>query len=295
MPDKTAAALAQAQARRIAELTARNEVLEAQLGFLAKAAGVDGELAKIGARVMQRHADVLNPASPVPDPPEEACDTTEETLAPDAMDDPSRPGTTPNSVEAVPAAQTTTAITPGVEMQTPPATRLVDVTAPVQGTNPSQDGGVPLEQRRIETDVRIDPDPLKAHGPGVGGQGDNGTAFPWTLQGRPDGQKAAARAGDDEAARTYGSLRLARLRITAGLAQGEDVVLAEQIRTDARLSTDMIAHEIEVLSQVRPAAPQPRMPRQAVRQAPSLASVGAGAPQYANAASADDDASDLFI
>ena len=253
---KTAAATLRAQAARIAELTARNEVLEEQLRFLARAAGCDQELAQIQASVMRRHADVLNPASPVPDPPEgPPSETTEQALAPDAMDDPSRPGTTPNSLEAVPAAQTTTAITPGVEIQTPPATNLVDVTAPVQGTNPSQDGGVPLEQRRIETDVRIDPDPLKAHGPGIGGQGDNGAAFPWVMDARGDQQQPqqkAASSADGGAARTYGSLRLARLRVQAGLAQGEDVVLAEQIRADAALSDDMIRHEIDVLSQVRP-------------------------------------------
>jgi len=299
---KTASALAQAQARRIAELTAENDVLREQMGFLANAAGAGQHLAAIRTRVMQRHADVLNPASPVPDPPEAPpTQTTEETLAPETMDDPSRPGTTPGSTTHVPAEQTTTAITPGVEMQTPPATDLIDVTAPVQGTNPSQDGGVPLSQRRIETDVRIDPDPLKAHGPGIGGQGDNGAAFPWLLEsGQGPGQRAASKITprDASAARTFGSIRLARLRVQAGLAQGDELAVAAAIERDASMSGPMIEHEIGVLSRVRPAQPAARpMARQgATRSAPSLASVGAA--HYASAASAASagaDDSDLFI
>jgi GNAT superfamily N-acetyltransferase len=305
---KTAAAARQLQARRIAELTARNEVLTAQLRYLASAAGADRELAQIEAQVLRRHADMLNPASPVPDPPEApAPETTEQALQPAAQDDPSRPGTTPGSLTHVPAEQTTTSMTPGVEIPTPPATNLIDVTAPIQGTNPSQDGGVPLSQRRIETDVRVNPDPLQAHGPGIGGQGDNGTAFPWLL---PDGQQAGQRraaslqpggsAGEDEAARTYGSLRLARLRIQAGLAQGDDIAVAEQIRSDGALPTPMIAHEIDVLSRTAAARPQPQprtapMARQGARSAPSLASVGASA-TYAPAAYSDDlDATDVFL
>lgn len=304
---KTAAALAQAQARRIAELSAQNEVLSAQLRFLASAAGIDRELAEVGRVVMRRRADVLNPASPVPDPPQAPpTQTTEQALMPESMDNAGRPGTTPGANSRVPAEQTTTAITPGVEMQTPPATNLIDVTAPVQGTNPSQDGGVPLEQRRIETDVRIDPDPLKAHGPGIGGQGDNGSAFPWLLdarvpgqQGGQDGSVTASRQEADTSRRTYASIRLARMRVQAGIAQGEELAVAERIERDASMPTTVIEHEIGTLEQVgRTAArqqPQQRpQQRTAARAVPSLASVGASS-QYAPAAMDDLDASDLFV
>jgi len=308
---KTGAAIAQAQAGRIAELSARNEVLTAQLSFLARAAGADQHLAAIERDVMRRHADMLNPASPVPDPPEApATESTEQALQPEAQDDPSRPGTTPGSVTHVPAEQTTTSITPGVEIQTPPATNLTDVTAPVTGTNPAQDGGVPIEQRRIETDVRVNPDPLAAHGPGIGGEGDNGAAFPWLLQDgqHGPGQKAASRQvqgytmqtsnGGEEAAaaRTFGAIRLARLRVQAGLAQGDELAVAERIERDAGMSGAMIEHEIKVLASIpRQAAPRAPMPRQAARQAPSLASVGAAA-HYAPAAVTDDlDGSDIFL
>lgn len=305
---KTAATLAQAQARRIAELSAQNEVLHAQLSFLASAAGIDRELAEVGRRVMRRHADILNPASPVPDPPEgPPAETTEQALEPEAMDNAGRPGTTPGANSRVPAQQTTTPITPGVEMQTPPATNLIDVTAPVQGTNPSQDGGVPLEQRRIKTDVRIDPDPLKASGPGIGGQGDNGAAFPWLLDARmPEGQgdqpgqgqqqKTSGLNEADASRRTFASIRLAKLRVQAGLAQGDELSLAERIERDAALATPLIEHEIGILSQM-PLAQQRQaarpVQRTAARSAPSLASVGASA-QYAPAVMDDMDASDLF-
>jgi hypothetical protein len=315
MPAKTGAALAQAQARRIAEQSAHIEALSAQLRYLASAAGVGRELDEVGRRVMRRHADILNPASPVPDPPEgPPSETTEQALMPEAMDDPSRPGATPGANSRVPAAQTTTAITPGVEMQTPPATNLVDVTAPVQGTNPSQDGGVPLSQRRIETDVRIDPDPLKAHGPGIGGQGDNGAAFPWLLDaqmpgqqqgqgGQPgQGQRAASlhpQEGEAESSRrTFGAIRLAKLRVQAGLAQGDELSVAERIERDASLSTPMIEHDISTLEQLGRSGAmgrsQPPVQRQAARSAPSLASVGASS-QYAPAVADDLDGSDIFL
>lgn len=313
---KTGAALAQAQARKIAELSAQNEALSAQLRYLASAAGVGRELDEVGRRVMRRRADIMNPASPVPDPPEgPPSETTEQALMPEAMDDPSRPGATPGANSRVPAAQTTTAITPGVEMQTPPATNLVDVTAPVQGTNPSQDGGVPIEQRRIETDVRVDPDPLKAHGPGIGGQGDNGSAFPWVLDARmPDqgqggqpgqGPGQMQRAGSlrpqgeaESSRRTFGAIRLAKLRVHAGLAQGDELAVAERIEKDASLSTAMIEHDVSTLEQLSQSGamgrPQAPVQRQAARSAPSLASVGAS--QYAPAVAMDDlDGSDIFL
>src|SRR6266704_783015 len=202
-----------AQQRVVDALRRENASLRAGLSFIAELAGVGSEL-----HAILKQADELNPAQPVPDPPQAPpTSTTEQALMTGAPtgsgtgtargpghteDDPSRPGTTPGSLTAVPAEQTTTAVTPGVEMQTPPAGQLIDVTAPVQGTNPSQDGGVPLEQRRIETDVRVNPNPLAAQGPGIGGQGNDGTAFPWASPAQAQAQpryprgiapKAAAR------------------------------------------------------------------------------------------------------
>jgi hypothetical protein len=207
---------------------------------------------------------------------------------------------------AVPAELTTTPLTPGVEIPTPPAGNLQDVTAPVQGTNPSQDGGVPIPQRRIETDVRIDPDPLKASGPGIGGEGNDGTAFPWTLAASKTLQSTAALSPEDErGARTFACIRLARLRIQAGLVRGDELELSTIIERDASLTLRDIEHEISTLGQVTKAASaaqaQPRYPRSlaprtASRAAPSFASEPP-APVMAMTAGAtgyDNDDGDLF-
>jgi hypothetical protein len=314
MPKRSAAAsAATAQDGAVAELRRENALLRHQLQFIAELAGVGPELDEI-----RRQADLANPGQPVPDPPQEPpVQSTEEALASGAPtgsgtgehrgpghseDDPSRPGTTPGSLTAVPAEQTTTALQPGVTIPTPPANQLVDVTAPIQGTNPSQDGGVPVEQRRIETDVRVNPDPLKASGPGIGGAGNDGTAFPWTIAAR-QAVAGPPSAEDERGARTMASIRLARLRVTAGLARGDELEVGAAIEKDAALSLRDIEHEISTLSQVaRTAAAQPQRyprnlgPRQAARSAPSFA----GSPQpvmamTAGAVAGDSDDSDLFI
>jgi hypothetical protein len=312
---RTAASTARtASDSAVAELRRENAVLREQLRFVAELAGIGPELDEI-----RRQADVMNPAQPVPDPPEEPPTTTTEqaleTGAPTGsgtgvargpghtMDDPARPGITPGSLTAVPAEQTTTALTPGVEIPTAPASNLVDVTAPVQGTNPSQDGGVPMEQRRIETDVRVNPNPLAAQGPGIGGAGNDGTSFPWTIGARQvlDGPAGEA---DERGARTMASMRLGRLQVQAGLARGDELEVGSAIEQNASLSLRDIEHEIDTITRMARAttAAQPRYPRnlaprQAARSAPSFA--GAPAPVMAMAygpdagSSADD--SDLFL
>jgi hypothetical protein len=109
-------------------------------------------------------------------------------------------------------------------------------------------------------------------------------------------QQAASLNEADASRRTYASIRLARLRVTAGLAQGEELGVAEQIERSAALSTAMIEHEIGVLSAIAPQrqAPRPQQQRTAARSVPSLASVGASA-QYAPAVMDDLDGSDLFL
>lgn len=282
MGKRTAAASVEAAQRRaIAELRNQNAELRAGLQFLAELAGAGPEVSAI-----MRQADLANPASPVPDPPEApAPETTEQALAPGAMGDAARPGTEPGSVSGVPAQQTTTAITPGVEMQTAPAAQLIDVTAPVQGTNPSQDGGVPVQQRRIETDVRIDPDPLKASGPGIGGVGNDGTAFPWVMDARQgDQQRQAARRPpspeDERGARTFASIRLAKLRVGAGLVSGDELDVASAIERDAALTLHDMEREIGTLTAVSRTAsrrpeqqryPRSLVPRTGMRSAPSFA------------------------
>lgn len=287
-------------------------VLDGQLRFMAHLAGCSDELEAIRREGMRRQGDVMNPAQPVPDPPQEPSpEGTEQALQPETEGDPSRPGTEPGSTNRVPAAQTTTAITPGAEIQTPPATNLIDVTAPVQGTNPSQDGGVPLEQRRIETDVRVNPDMLATGQPGSGGQVGQapGTMFPWVMDSRPGGQgqpqggqqgqqrQGSVQSPEDRAGlRVMSSVRLARLRVQAGLAS-DDLAEADSIQRDASLTQGHIEHEIGVLSKVASRAPQgpPQRPvqRTAARRMPAMASAPSMAPVYGSAG--DGDAEDIFL
>jgi hypothetical protein len=265
-----------AQQSVIDSLTRKNAVLEAQLAFLAKAAGVETQFAAI-----QRQADINNPASPVPDPGEEqAYETTEQALAPETMDNPQTPGETPGSVNRVPAEQTDVPMSPGVTMPTSPANQLVDVTAPVAGTNT---GEVPLNQTRIETDVRVG-DPMANAG------SDQAKMFPWII-GSSGGDPIASN-------RTMASLRLAKLRKNAGLAQGDEFRVATAIETDASLPDVVIANEIRTLESLGKVAskrerPAGLVPRAASggRSAPSMASLG----QSTAVSYADDDASDLFL
>ena len=263
--------------------------LQAQLRFMAELAGVAPELQSIHEASVRRTADINNPGSPVPDPPAAPpTQTTEEALASGGYapgghsgapprgtghteDDPQRPGTTPGSTENVPAALTTTPITPGVEDQTPPATNLIDVTAPIAGTGGDSNPMPDIPQRRIETDVRIDPDPLKASGPGIGGVGNDGTAFPWVIGAREhEGLQATAshpaaeapqgppsEPGDASGARVMASMRLARLRVQAGLAAGDDLEVCAAIE-QSDLGLHDIEHEIRILSQVAQRQPPPR-------------------------------------
>ncbi|HEY3702741.1 MAG TPA: hypothetical protein VGL32_10835 [Acidimicrobiales bacterium] len=237
-------------------------IIRAQNELIAKAAGLDDQFAEI-----RRQADINNPASPVPDPGEEqAPESTEQAVTPEAMDDPQRPGQTPQSVQGVPAEQVDTPLRPGVTMPTSPANNLIDVTAPVAGT---QTGEVPLEQRRIETDVRVG-DPM------AGAGSDEAKMFPWTMG--ANGNAVAAN-------RTMASMRLAELRIAAQLAPaGDKFALTAAIETDASLTDEAMAAEIRTLEAIgRTAARQPRpaglVPRAAAhgdRGAPSLAPATAG-------------------
>jgi hypothetical protein len=216
------------------------------------------------AGLTQVVADVLNPASPVPDPASApAFQSTEDALAAATHDDPRNLGAVPGGNQGVPAESTTTALEPGTSIDTQPFNQLIDVTAPTAGTETH----VPNDQTRIETDVRV-------------GNPDNPeVAFP--LQGPFAGEAGTGAAAPDRraASRTFNSIKLARLRKAAGVEQGEELEIAGRIETEASLSDEMIEHEIEILSKVRttasarPAANRNLVPRTAgvQRTVPSLA------------------------
>jgi len=274
------------------------EILKLKLAYVARLAGISPQMDAIDQRVAalnQKSADVMNPGQPVPDPADQApSETTEQAVTPETYDDPRRPGQTPGSVQDLPADATTTALEPGTTLPTSPYGDMVDVTAPVAGTETH----VPNEQTRIETDVRVgDPmnqDTAFAWNPNMGPNQSNGQAPASGAQGR------AASVQDLARVRTMASIRLARLRIQAGIAQGDDLSVAGAIE-GSDLPDAAIAHEIQTLASVQKvAARQPRpaglVPRSASAQrgTPSLAT---GITAFRNPTTAEtiEDSSDIFI
>lgn len=249
------------------------------LQTLATMAG-DGIEAKIaGSMGLTFVADDHNPAQPVPEPPAVApTESTVEAEMPEAMADITAPGLVPGSTQDVAADVTTTGYTPGQDIPGPALQNLQDVTAPIDGTQTAR----PLAETRTETDVRVG-DPMNPQ-----------TAFPMrgpfqnaqrTSSHQKGSQSPSGAAGNAHSLRTYASLRLARLRMQAGIEQaGSDLELAQRIEKDAGLSGDVIEREIKTLDAVvrRTAARQvvdrsPKLvPKSAsARPKPSLAGGGA--------------------
>lgn len=287
------------QDRQIAMQRVALETGERKLHYLANLAGVSKEFNAITAQGQKKIADILNPAQPIPDPPSGApVETTEQALAPEAMDDPRNPGITPGSLNGVPAQATDSPLNPGTTLPTSPYGQMVDVTQPVAGTEEH----VPLDQTKIETDVRVG-DPM------VGAGTPLGTAFPLNPEFAADGSSYANQVNglgmptNTAAQRTMASLRLARLRKNAGLSRGteDEFVVAAGIEKDASLSTAMIEHEVITLEAIaKQRAPRGnggRPVRQATaeRRTPSLASLSVEASAPTGEGFAASDASDLFL
>lgn len=264
-------------------------VQSAQIHHIAQLAGVSKASAAI-----RRMADVDNPAQPVPDPPDEApSETTEEAATPEAYDDVRNPGLTPGSVSHVPAETTDVALNPGESLPTSPygPGGLQDVTAPVNGTETH----VPNDQTRIETDVRVG-DPMAKD-----------IAFPWDIgPNNSNGGKAASAAApapDAAQARFMAAVRLARLRIAAGLEEGDDLQIAAAIQASDATDRD-IDTQTQTLSSVQKAAsrgqqrPANLVPRaaaaQGTRVTPSIVGEGLGMQHQASSVADDTADSDLF-
>lgn len=250
---------------------------ELVINYIAKVAGISPQIDAI-----RRTADIDNPAQPVPNPPDgPPAETTEQAVTPEAYDSPLNPGQTPGSTQNVPADATGTPLDPGATLPTAPYNNLLEVTAPVAGT---EEGQVPLEQVRTEVDVRVG-DPMNLE-----------TAFPWNMgQGQPGGGVTAAN-------RSMASLRLARLRLQAGTAEGsDDLRVAASIEADASLSNEAIESEITTLAGVVKAAG--RRSQRPAGVVPKAASVQRTTPSLvqqpgltAEASMATDgDAEDIFL
>jgi hypothetical protein len=251
------------------------------IDYIARVAGITRQVTAI-----HKAADVNNPAQPIPDPPSEGpSETTEQAATPEAMDSPLVPGQTPGSVQRLPAETTGTPMDPGTTLPTGPYTDLVNVQAPIAGTEEH----VPYDQTRTEVDVRVG-DPMNPE-----------RAFPWGLG--PDAQ--GGQGGQRAASRSMASLRLARLRLQAGTAEGDDLQVAASIEADASITDAAIDSEIGTLAGVvkaaarrtqRPAAAVPRSSSSVARTTPSLVG-GQGLTSEASHSGVDEDMenADLFL
>lgn len=289
---------------RNATLEHENAVLGLQMAYVARLAGVTKEVEAIRAQAdrARKQADIDNPAQPVPNPPSEApVETTEQAATPEAYDNPNAIGQTPGANQGVAAETTATPMDPGVTLPTAPYNQLLNVSAPVAGTETH----TPPETTRIETDVRVG-DPMNPEtafplNPAFGPSQQQGTTPPRS------GEMSQTASKKTREGRTMASIRLARLRVQAGMARGDDLAVAAGIEADANLSDAMIRHEITTLSQVAKAAarasrPAGLVPRSAAgtqqvqRTMPSLVTQPAPITSVAGAVGAiDEDAESLFM
>jgi hypothetical protein len=288
---------------------ARISTLERQMLRFAQLAGADAdpelrslneEGYRIHAGLMQKAASVhtadqRNPASPVPEgAPEAPVVTEQEAAEPAARADVTQLGATP--VTDVSADATVAVDEPyGTMAFEPMNLNEVDVTAPVQNTQ----GHLPPEQTIIPVEVRVgDPDdPQPSYGWTIDGGnpsgqtgGSVGSGAPTgSAPGSPPGVMPGTRASRSDGQVSLGALRLARLRMQAGIAppNQDDLSIAASIQDNPDMSIEAVNTEIKTLSQVLSvAAPNGRVasanrrlvprPAQTVSEAPSLAPSGEG-------------------
>lgn len=276
------------QLKRIAsQQNAQLHKQSAQIGHLTRGlqalAQHSGAEQHVAAAMLRRTADDQNPAQPVPSPASNpATQSTPEVKTPEAFADVSAPGLVDGSTNDVAADATTTAYTPGQDVEGPAFKNLVDVTAPVEGT----EGPRPLSETKTLTDVRVG-DPMNAQ-----------TAFPL----RGDFADAKRTSAVDSSNRTMASLRLAKLHIQAGLTEETDeFTYAAKLEKDASQSTSEIEREISTLENVKTAslkrqasANKGLVPRSASGVQRTTPSMQGGLSATASADSSDDD-SDLFL
>lgn len=240
-------------------LTANRQAIQA----IATLAGVD--VAPIYAQAerriasLQRRADAENPAQPVPEPGSEAPSQSSSDALGDLND---ADVTTAGEVTSEDGlAGTTVDVTAVGEVMADEAAGTADVTTPTSG----------IEVSENETQISGD---VTARG------FDAENAFPIEAQ-----------------KRVFASLRLARMRITAGIAQGEDLVLGEEIAKSA-MSNAAIDAEIATLSRVRAASnrqPTPSAPVRADRRSVPSLGVTASASTPIVGSDPDIDGALLFI
>lgn len=262
-------ATASKQHSQIQRLTAGLTVLAAN--------GGEELVGQVKVAMIRKRADEQNPAQPVPEPaPEPATSTTAEAEAPEVMTNVTIPGLVPGSTNDVAANAVSTAYTPGMDIASPVVHNLVDPTRPVDGTQ----GPRPVSETITHPEVRVG-NPMNPQ-----------TAYPLT---GPFANAQRTAAQDADATTTMAALRLARLKIAAGVEQGEDIALAQRIASSSDLAT--IQHDINTYTEIgqkaaarraqgpAQAAPRGVVPRTAGVQR-TVPALGA-APQFRTTASAD--------
>lgn len=219
------------------------QVTASQEDVVAKLRRENAQLrAALASRTKQ--ADLANPGDPVPEPAAQGA------VLADGIDDVPFNGdgsvTTPGAemTDTTPDA-TTTVTDQGTALPDVAPDATTDVTAPVAGNTPSGDDYV----------VKTDP---QAGTPAMT------PAF--------DGDNSWVQSSQQAQARTYASIRLARLRIAAGIEKDDDITVAQKIAS-SKITDDTLRNEIETLSAVAAARPAPQQQRQATRRGiPTLAS-----------------------
>jgi hypothetical protein len=288
---------------------ARISTLERQMYRFATLAGADADPelrgineegyrvhANLMARAASLHtADARDPAQPVPEgAPEPPIVTEQQAAEPAARTDVSQLGATP--VTDVSADATVAVDEPyGTMAFEPMNLNEVDVTAPVQNTQ----GHLPPEQTIIPVEVRVgDPDdPQPSYGWTLDGGnpsgqtgGSVGSGQPTQgAPGSPPGVMPGTRASRNDGQVSLGALRLARLRMSAGIAppNQDDLSIAASIQDNPDMTVEAVNTEIKTLTQVlNVQAPNGRVatanrrlvPRsaQGPSEAPSLAPTGEG-------------------
>lgn len=266
-------------AKRLASQDDIIENLVRTVRYIGKVADIEHEVTAGLGKI----ADDQNPAQPVPSPGGEApAVTTEEARKPDTTTDVMTPGGA--SSNTAPGATTSVDSVGGEILPPDRSPNKEDVTAPV--SDPAIESPPTGQDAHAPVDVHFK-DKIETK-----------DMFPWTLSAK------------EVQERTIASIRLARLRLAAKTADGNDLDIAESIVHDAKVSNRDIANEIQTLTKVvqasRNAAPQPRtaaarglVPQgsgQGQRRAPSLQ----GAPRSVSpgfrteAAIADDEAEIWF-
>lgn len=227
----------------IAAIKQQQETIQTQGQHIAVlSTAVQTLVAAAGADRHPRFASLMSLAGTPDDAP---ATTTEQARTPDATDSPESKGAAPApaNTEVTPAA-TTDVSTPAVVLpEDNPLDHLQDVTAPVAGTDAVPSTTV------FNGDVKTPATPTSDVLDPAGSSG-------WT--GTPGStNRTSAMGGEQE--RFVAAMRLARLQIALGQAQGEDLAVAEVIASSAQPLSEInaVASALSSVAVQRQASRQP--------------------------------------